>query len=204
MFSFIKKLFGTEEIVEDPMKYLIVGLGNMEPKYDDTRHNVGFEIVDYLAQDGNATYRHESLGDLAMIKHKGRSLYLLKPSTYMNLSGKAVRYWITKLKIQPGNLLVVLDDLNLKFGQVRLKGKGSDGGHNGLKNIDQLLGRNNYARLRIGIGKDFHKGEQINYVLGKWNKDERKDLPDIIKHCADACKSYSSIGLSHTMNKYNK
>lgn len=204
MFSILKKIFSKEETADVTMKYLVVGLGNMHPDYDDTRHNVGFEVVDQIARSKDATFKHETLGDLALVKFKGRSIYLLKPSTYMNLSGKAVRYWMQKLKIQQGNLLVVLDDLNLNFGQIRLRGKGSDGGHNGLKDIDKMLGRNNYARLRVGIGAEFKKGRQVDYVLGKWNKTEQEALPKILKDSAESCKSFCTIGLGHTMSKHNK
>ena len=149
------RLFNKEKIVEDPMKYLIVGLGNMGMDYDDTRHNVGFEIVDFLAKEAETTFKNDSQGDIAKVKHKGRTLILLKPSTYMNLSGKAVRYWMTKEKVIADNLLVVVDDLQLPFGKLRLRKGGSDGGHNGLRDIDKMLGNNKYARLRVGIGNDF-------------------------------------------------
>lgn len=204
MISFIKQLFSKKETVDEAMKYLIVGLGNMGAEYDDTRHNVGFDVVDHLARDKETKWKHETLGDLAMIKHKGRHIYLLKPSTFMNRSGKAVRYWMQKLKIQPDNVLIVVDELNLKLNQIRLRGKGSDGGHNGLKDITAVLGRSNYPRLRIGIGKDFHKGEQINFVLGKWTAEERKVLAEIIPAAGDACLGYTTLGLSRAMNSFNK
>ena len=186
------------------MKYLIVGLGNMGPDYDNTRHNVGFEVVDYLAKAFDASFKHEQLGDVAKVKHKGRTFILLKPSTYMNRSGKAVRYWLQKEKIQKQNLLVVLDDLNLPFGKQRLRGKGSDGGHNGLKDIDQMNGGNNYARLRVGIGNNFSKGRQVNYVLGEWTSEEQDQLPEILKTASETIKSFGTIGLNHTMNQFNK
>lgn len=200
----LKTIFRRETIEPDPMKYLIVGLGNIGAEYADTRHNVGFEVVDFLSRSKEAAWKTETLGDLATIKHRGRTLLLLKPSTYMNRSGKAVRYWLQKEKIDQKNLLVILDDLNLGFGQVRLRGKGSDGGHNGLKDIDQVLGGNNYARLRIGIGDDFHKGQQVNYVLGEWSSEEREKLPVIIEHAAQAILSFAAIGLQHTMSQFNK
>jgi len=204
MLRFIKHLFTKKEEKEDPMKYLIVGLGNMGAKYDDTRHNIGFEVVDHLASEKEAKWKHETLGDITEVKHKGRTLILLKPSTYMNLSGKAVNYWVQKKKIQPNNLLVVVDDLNIDFGQLRLKGKGSHGGHNGLADIEKTLGHRNYVRLRIGIGNNFRKGRQVDYVLGKWSKEEQKDLPDILERSTKAIQSFASIGLGHTMNSFNK
>jgi PTH1 family peptidyl-tRNA hydrolase len=185
------------------MKYLIVGLGNIGAEYADTRHNIGFLVVDQLAKDAEATWETANLGAIARIKHKGRILVLLKPSTYMNRSGKSVNYWLQKEKIPLDNLLVILDDLNLEFGKQRLRGKGSDGGHNGLKDIDQTMG-NGYARLRIGIGNDFRKGQQVDFVLGEWSDEENQDLPEIIKYAADTAKSFAAVGLEHTMNAFNK
>ena len=202
MLRWLQSFFKKEE--PDPMKYLIAGLGNMDPDYDDTRHNIGFEVVDLLAKEFDVKFKDDSLGDIAEFKHKGRTFILLKPSTYMNLSGKAVRYWLQKKKVQKENLLVILDDLNLPFGKQRLRLKGKDGGHNGLKNIDQLNGGNNYARLRIGIGNEFHKGQQVNYVLGKWSEEERKELPEILKYAAETVKSFGTIGAERTMNIFNK
>lgn len=186
------------------MKYLIVGLGNMGPDYDGTRHNIGFEVVDHLAKTAEVSFKNDQLGDVARFRHRGRTYILLKPSTYMNRSGKAVRYWLQKEKIKKENLLVILDDLNLPFGKQRLRGKGSDGGHNGLKDIDQLNGGNNYARLRIGIGADYHKGQQVDFVLGEWSEEEKETLPQIITYAADTAKSFGAIGLARTMNEYNK
>ncbi len=186
------------------MKYLIVGLGNMGPDYDHTRHNIGFEIVDALARESDASWRNDQLGDLAEVKHRGRTLVLLKPSTYMNRSGKAVRYWMQKLSIPKERLLVIVDDLNLPFGKQRLRGKGSDGGHNGLKDIDQMTGGNNYARLRVGIGDDFPTGRQVGYVLGKWSSEEAEKLPEITKAATEAVKAFAAIGLQHAMNQFNK
>ena len=176
----------------------------MGAKYDGTRHNIGFEVVDLLAKDAGAEWKHEHLGDVCEVKHRGRTLVLLKPSTYMNLSGKAVRYWLQKKKIEKSNLLVVLDDLNLDFGGQRIRAKGSDGGHNGLKDIDQVTGGNNYARLRVGIGNGFSKGRQVDFVLGEWTNEEMEKLPEILKHAADTAKSFAAIGLQHTMNKFNR
>jgi len=187
----------------DPMKYLIAGLGNMGADYDDTRHNVGFEVVDFLAKEFNVQFKNDTLGDVAEFKHKGRTFVLLKPSTYMNLSGKSVRYWLTKKNIAKDNLLVVLDDKNLPFGKLRLRGKGSDGGHNGLKDIDQLTGGNNYARLRVGIGDEFPKGRQVDHVLGKWTKEESKILPEILKKAAGGAKAFGTLELRFAMNQVN-
>ncbi|MEM1119344.1 MAG: aminoacyl-tRNA hydrolase [Bacteroidota bacterium] len=186
------------------MKYLIVGLGNMGYEYDNTRHNIGFDVIDYLAKAFDLTYKNATLGDVAEFKHKGRTFVLLKPSTFMNLSGKAVRYWMTKHKIKQSNVLIILDDLNLPFGRQRLKGKGSDGGHNGLKDINRTLGNQNYARLRIGIGSNYHKGQQANFVLGKWTADEQAQLPEIVKKAAETTKAFGTIGLKFTMEQYNK
>ncbi len=203
MLNWIKQLFQTTESVPDPMKYLIVGLGNMGAEYDDTRHNIGFDVVDALAKDAEVSFKHEQLGDLAEFRHKGRTFILLKPSTYMNLSGKAVRYWLQKKKVQKENLLVIVDDLNLPYGRQRLRAKGSDGGHNGLKSIDQLNGGNKYARLRIGIGDNFSRGRQVDFVLGKWSEQEREQLPQVIKTAVDTVKSFGTIGLARTMNQFN-
>ncbi len=193
-----------KEIEPDPMKYLIVGLGNMGYDYDDTRHNIGFDVVDYLAKEFNLTYKNATLGDVAEFKHKGRTFILLKPSTFMNLSGKAVNYWMSKHQVPQSNVLIILDDLNLPYGRQRIKGKGSDGGHNGLKDINRALGNQNYARLRLGIGNDYHKGQQANFVLGKWTEKERETLPTIIKTAAETVKAFGTIGLKFTMEQFNK
>ncbi len=192
-----------KKVQEDIMKYLVVGLGNMGADYDGTRHNVGFDVVDHMANNKGASWKHETLGDLTTIKHKGRTILLLKPSTYMNLSGKAINHWMQKEKIPLDRVLVIVDDLNIAFGQVRLRGKGSDGGHNGLKDINQRLG-SSYARLRVGIGSEYYKGQQVNFVLGKWTDSEKTELKDILPHCAQAALSFCSIGLSHTMSQFNR
>lgn len=203
--SWLSRIFNPAEAIEpDPMKYLIAGLGNIGPKYEDTRHNVGFKVVDQLAKKFDVSFKTDQLGDIARFKHKGRTFLLLKPSTFMNRSGKAVRYWLQKEKIDKSNLLVIIDDLNLEFGSIRLRGKGSDGGHNGLKDIDQITGGNNYARLRIGIGNNFFKGQQIDYVLGEWSSEEWEQLPSIIQHSGEMVTSFGAIGLAHTMSQYNK
>lgn len=206
MLNFLKKLFANEEeeIVNRDMKYLIIGLGNMHPDYNGTRHNVGFEAVDMVAYNKKEDFKNESLGDMALVKHKGRHIYLLKPSTYMNRSGKAVNHWMSKLKIKPENILVVVDDLNLEFGKMRLRGKGADGGHNGLKDVQQVLGTSKYARLRIGIGDNFKKGRQVDFVLGKWSEKELDELSYILGSASNAILSFCSIGLAHTMNQFNK
>lgn len=186
------------------MKYLIVGLGNPGATYKNTRHNIGFDIVDFLADEFNVVFATESLGEIAEFRFKGRTFILLKPNTFMNRSGKAVRHWLTKKKIEKENLLVVLDDIHLELGQIRLRGKGSDGGHNGLKDIDQLTGGNNYARLRVGIGNNFSKGKQADFVLGNWAPEEEKLLPEIIENAAETVKSFCTIGLQRAMSAHNK
>lgn len=184
------------------MKYLIVGLGNIGPEYHYTRHNIGFEVLDALAEAFGVTFKPDKLGDVAEAKHRGRTLILLKPSTYMNLSGKAVNYWLQKGKIPNENLMVIVDDLNIPFGKIRLRGKGSDGGHNGLKDINAHIG-SNYPRLRFGIGDAFSKGKQINFVLGKWKPEEQEELDKIIEHSVKAVQSFVTIGLARTMNTFN-
>jgi PTH1 family peptidyl-tRNA hydrolase len=201
MLKFLRQLFGKTESNDPPeMKFLIVGLGNPGAKYEDTRHNVGFRVVERLSEDWSAV----SHGHLARIRHRGRQIVLLKPDTFMNLSGKAVRYWLQKEKIPKERLLVVMDDLHLDFGHLRLRGKGSDAGHNGLKSIDQLTGGNNYARLRFGIGRDFHPGQQADYVLSEWPSDQYGDLSGHLDRAAEMCLSFCAHGLQNTMNKYNK
>ena len=186
------------------MKYLIVGLGNIGEEYAATRHNVGFQVVDQLAKESDATWKSVTLGSMTEIKHKGRTLLLLKPNTYMNLSGKAIAYWIQKEKIQIENCLVILDEIQLDLGTIRLRGKGTDGGHNGLKSIQEVLGTTEYPRLRIGIGKNFNLGGQVNYVLGAWNKEEQKVLPDILKAAGEAVKLFAAIGHKLAMETVNK
>jgi PTH1 family peptidyl-tRNA hydrolase len=185
------------------MKYLIVGLGNIGAEYADTRHNIGFNVVDELASSLDGTWKSATLGSIAEVKHKGRTLILLKPNTYMNLSGKSVNYWMQKEKIPIENLLVIVDEIQLDLGTIRLRGKGTDGGHNGLKDIHAQLGTIDYARLRIGIGKNFHPGGQVNYVLGKWTKEEAALLPEVLKAGAEAIKTFVSIGLKRTMDQVN-
>lgn len=186
------------------MKFLIAGLGNIGAEYDQTRHNVGFEVIDALANEFGASFKLETQAYTTEIKHKGRTFILIKPTTYMNLSGKAVRYWLTKYNIPKENLLVVLDDLALPYSKQRLRPNGNDGGHNGLKNIDAILGDNQYARLRIGIGSEFRKGQQIDFVLGRWTTEESEKLPEIIKAATETIKAFGVIGIQMTMNQFNK
>jgi len=188
----------------DPMKkYLIVGLGNIGAEYVNTRHNIGFKIVDRLAQQEGVSFETAKLGSLAECKIKGKAVFLLKPNTYMNLSGKAIKYWLDKENIPVENLLVVTDDLNLPFGTIRIKAKGSDGGHNGLKSTQQLLNTADYARFRFGISDDFKKGQQVNYVLGEWDDEEKAKLTERLDMSAEAIKSFILSGLANTMSSYN-
>ena len=185
------------------MKYLIAGLGNIGDEYAHTRHNIGFDVVSRLAADTATTMTAERYGEVGYMKFKGHIFVLLKPNTYMNLSGKAVNYWLQKEKIPVENLLVVVDDLALPFGTLRLKGKGSDGGHNGLKNINAMIGTSNYARLRFGIGNDFPRGGQIDYVLGKFPPEQLQQMPEVLDKAVEIIKSFCLAGIQITMNQYN-
>lgn len=185
------------------MKYLIVGLGNIGDEYRETRHNIGFMVLDALAKASNIVFKDGRYGAITTLSVKGRQLILLKPSTYMNLSGNAVRYWMQQEKIPLENVLVVVDDLALPFGSLRLKGKGSDAGHNGLKHIAATLGTQNYARLRFGIGNDFPKGAQVDYVLGNFDEEDRKQMPERLELAGEIIKSFCLAGLNLTMNQYN-
>lgn len=184
-------------------KFLIVGLGNIGEEYAETRHNIGFKIVEHLASESGVKFSSDRLADVAQVKHKGKQLVLIKPTTYMNLSGKAVNYWLQNEKITIENMMVLVDELALPFGKIRIGPKGSDGGHNGLKSIQEVLGNANYPRLRFGISNEFNKGSQVNYVLGKWSEEELKTLNDRIKIAAEAVKAFSFIGLQRCMNEYN-
>jgi len=186
------------------MKYLIVGLGNIGAEYAHTRHNIGFDVLDALAGASNTIFSPDRYGDRAEIKHKGRGIILIKPSTYMNLSGKAVRYWLEKEKIPLERLLIITDDLALPLGKTRLRGKGSDGGHNGLKHIQEVLESTIYARLRIGIGDQFQKGHQVDYVLGRWEDDEIEELKLQIEKSTKAILAFTTIGLDRTMSEFNR
>ena len=186
------------------MKYLIAGLGNIGPEYKNTRHNIGFQILDALTGASNISFNDKRYGFVAEYKFKARTFILLKPTTYMNLSGRAIAYWLQKESIELSNLLVLVDDLALPFGTIRVRAKGGAGGHNGLENINQALGRNDYARLRFGIGDNFHKGFQVDYVLGEWSKEEEKELPAKIDTCIEIIQSFGTIGTGRTMNFFNK
>ena len=186
------------------MKYLIAGLGNIGSEYKNTRHNIGFQILDALAEASNISFKDKRFGFVAEYKFKARTFILLKPTTYVNLSGRAVNYWLQKEKIDINNLLVLVDDIALPFGTLRVRAKGGAGGHNGLENINQVLGRNDYARLRFGIGDDFYKGYQVNYVLGEWSKEEQKELKFKIDDSIEIIKSFGTIGIDRTMNFHNK
>jgi len=186
------------------MKYLIVGLGNIGTEYQDTRHNIGFTILDAFAKASNVFFTENRYGATCVVKIKGKTLVLLKPSTFMNLSGNALRYWVQKENISLENVLVVVDDIALPFGSLRLKPKGSDAGHNGLKNIQEILGHNNYARLRFGLGDDFKRGQQVEYVLGKWTEEQLKAIPERCEQACEMIKSFCLAGLELTMTQFNK
>jgi peptidyl-tRNA hydrolase, PTH1 family len=186
------------------MKYLIVGLGNPGPEYQDTRHNIGFQVLDALAGASNLVFSPARYGDHAELKHKGRTFVLIKPATFMNLSGKAVRYWMDQEKIPVERMLVITDDLALPFGAIRIKPRGGAGGHNGLISIIELLGTEEFPRLRFGIGSDFPKGRQSEYVLGRWNEEERKTLPDRIELASKAILQFGLLGVEPAMNNFNK
>ena len=185
------------------MNFLIAGLGNIGAEYANTRHNIGFMVLDAFAKESGTTVISGRYGSTAEVSYRGHKLILLKPSTYMNLSGKAVNYWMQELKIKPENLLVIVDDLALPFGTLRMRKQGSDGGHNGLKNITAMLGNSNYARLRVGISDSFAKGHQVDYVLGKWKSEEEKELPFILDRAIDAVKAYAFMGPDRAMNVCN-
>ena len=205
MLPFFGRILGEKpkEEIAPMKKFLIVGLGNPGPKYYNTRHNIGFRILDQLAAEEGVDFEAEKLGDVARFRFKGRAFVLLKPSTFMNLSGKAVNYWLQKEKIALENLLVVTDDLNLPFGTLRLKGKGSDGGHNGLKDIQAQLGTTKYSRFRFGISDEFSKGRQIDYVLGEWETQEVERLEERLKKSTELIRSFGTAGLNNTMSAFN-
>lgn len=186
------------------MKYLIVGLGNPGPEYADTRHNIGFQVLDALAKTASTTFSPARYGDKAELRHKGRTFILIKPATFMNLSGKAVRYWMDQEDVPADRVLVVTDDLALPFGAIRLKPKGGAGGHNGLTSIIELLGSEEFPRLRFGIGSDFARGRQSEYVLGVWNAEERKTLEARIELASKAILQFGLLGIEQAMNGFNK
>ena len=184
-------------------KYLITGLGNTGLKYENTRHNIGFDVLDFLVKESSISFSSERYADVAQLKLKNKMLILAKPTTFMNLSGKTVNYWLQQEKIPLENLLVVLDDVALPLGMLRLKGKGGDGGHNGLKHINQTLGRQDYARLRFGIGNEYPKGHQIDFVLGQWTPEENTALIPRIKEAAESIKTFCLAGINTAMNQHN-
>ncbi|MDE6147194.1 MAG: aminoacyl-tRNA hydrolase [Bacteroidales bacterium] len=185
------------------MNYLVVGLGNIGAEYAETRHNMGFMVLDAWAQASNIVFESGRYGSTASVSFKGRKFILLKPSTYMNLSGKAVRYWMNELKITAENLIVISDDLNIPFGTLRLRKNGSAGGHNGLSNINELIGTQEYARIRVGIGNDFGRGQQVGYVLGKLNAEEMEQMKEICSRAIDGVKAWATIGPDRAMNQVN-
>ena len=185
------------------MNYLVVGLGNIGAEYANTRHNMGFMVLDAWAQASNILFESGRYGYMATVSFKGRKFHLLKPSTYMNLSGKAVRYWMNELKIPVENLIVISDDLNIPFGTLRLRKNGSAGGHNGLTNINEMIGTQEYARIRVGIGNGFGRGQQVNYVLGELSKEELLDMEEISKRVIDGVKAWATIGADRAMNTVN-
>ncbi|MGJ8758922.1 MULTISPECIES: aminoacyl-tRNA hydrolase [unclassified Polaribacter] len=203
--NFFSEIFGIKvESKEELMKkFLIVGLGNIGEQYTNTRHNIGFKILDEVAEEHSATFETEKLGDVANFRFKGRTFVLLKPSTFMNLSGKAVKYWMDKENISVENILVVTDDVNIDFGVIRVKAKGSAGGHNGLKDIQEKLNTQQYARFRFGVGGNYGRGRQVDYVLGEWKKEETSELIERLPTSAKVITSFGTAGLNNTMNTFN-
>lgn len=197
---FTKKAKTKEELMS---KFLIVGLGNIGEKYHNTRHNIGFKIVDELAKDKEVSFETEKLGSVASFRFKGKTIILLKPSTFMNLSGKAVKYWMQKEKISIENVLIITDDLNIDFGTIRVKAKGSDGGHNGLKDIQEKLGTTTYPRFRFGVGNNYSKGRQVDYVLGDWTAEEESQFIERLPKATEVVLSFATQGLANTMNNFN-
>jgi PTH1 family peptidyl-tRNA hydrolase len=206
MIKWLNKIISREKTSvksNDMNKFLIVGLGNIGAEYVNTRHNIGFKVLDFIANKEGASFDNLKLGAVAEIKIKGKTFLLLKPNTYMNLSGKAVQYWMDKEKISLDRVLIITDDLNLSFGTIRIRSKGSDGGHNGLKNITQVLNTQEYARFRFGISDAFKKGKQVDYVLGNWDADEQTKLPERLEVASEIIKSFGLAGLEITMTSYN-
>lgn len=204
--QFIKLLFKSKKettTVSSMKKFLIVGLGNIGVKYENTRHNIGFQILNEIASKEEISFESKKLGSVSKFRFKGKTFVLLKPSTFMNLSGKSVKYWLTKEKIPLENLLVICDDLNLNFGAIRVKAKGSDGGHNGLKDINTILQTQQYARFRFGVGSEFSKGRQSDFVLGEWDLEESKLIPERLEVASKLIKSFGTAGLNNTMNTFN-
>ena len=207
MFQFLKSLFNNQNIIteeKDPMKkFLIVGLGNIGEEYAETRHNIGFKVLDEVARENDFTFETVKLGDIGSYKVKGRTIICLKPSTYMNRSGKALKYWMDKENIPQSNILVITDDINLPFGTIRIKTKGSNGGHNGLKDIELFLQTILYNRYRFGVGADFGKGRQVEYVLGQWSEEEKALMPERLKKSTEIINSFALAGIARTMNQFN-
>ncbi len=185
------------------MKYLLVGLGNIGPEYELTRHNIGFLTIDRLADQHYSTWKSDRLAFRSEIKFKGRAIHLIKPTTYMNLSGKAVNYWMKELSIPKENILVLVDDVALPFGKIRMKPKGSSAGHNGLKNIEDLVGGQDYPRLRMGIGDDFPKGRQVDFVLGRFTQEEFDFLSEMMDKAIEMSLAFCTVGIQHAMNQFN-
>ena len=206
MINWIKSIFKSSEIEEEVNtmnKFLIVGLGNIGTEYVNTRHNIGFKILDFFARKEQISFQDLKLGAVANFKFKGKSFTLLKPNTFMNLSGKAVRFYMDKENISKENVLIIADDLNLAFGSIRIRSKGSDGGHNGLKNINLLLNSQEYPRFRFGISDEFKKGQQIKYVLGEWSDEEKNQLEERMTLASEIIKSFGTAGLENTMTIFN-
>ena len=207
MLRLLKSFFTKQSIIieeRDPMKkFLIVGLGNIGEEYTETRHNIGFKILDEVAKTNDFSFETAKLGDIGSYKVKGRTIICLKPSTYMNRSGKALKYWMDKENIPQSNVLVITDDINLPFGTIRIKTKGSNGGHNGLKDVELFLQTIQYNRYRFGVGSDFGKGRQVEYVLGQWNSDEQALLPERLKKSTEIINSFALAGIARTMNQFN-
>jgi len=203
--NWFTRIFNNKNIEKiDPMKkFLIVGLGNIGAEYVNTRHNIGFKIVDFFIKKEGLSFQTAKLGDVAEYKIKGSTLVFLKPNTFMNLSGKSVKYWMEKENIEKENVLIITDDLNLSFGTIRIKSKGSDGGHNGLKNIQLLLNSSEYPRFRFGISDEFKKGKQVDYVLGEWNEEENGKLVERLELASEIIISFALSGLQNTMNTFN-
>ncbi|CAM1374286.1 Peptidyl-tRNA hydrolase [Tenacibaculum litopenaei] len=184
-------------------KFLIVGLGNIGEKYDNTRHNIGFKIVDAFVKEHSASFESEKLGELAQLRVKGKTVFVLKPSTYMNLSGKAVLYWMKKENIALENVLIITDDIHIDFGTIRFKSKGSPGGHNGLKDIQEKCNSGSYPRFRFGVGAAYPKGRQVDFVLGQWSAEEESALIERIPQSVNAVNSFINAGMANTMNAFN-
>ena len=197
------KFFFNKKKEFDMDKFLVVGLGNPEDDYRGTRHNIGFDIVNHLSKSRNVVMSEDRYGFMGKFKYSGKSIHILKPNTYMNLSGNPTRYWLNKLKIKPSNLIVIVDDLNLDFGKSRIRPSGKDGGHNGLKSIIEKINTENFIRLRFGIGNNFQTGKQIDYVLGKWSSTEKNSLEDLINNNSEMILHIVKHGVENTMNKYN-